>query len=79
MPFMSYGLAMSDFQPEDDLDRLFLRLPQIEPPPETITRILVEIGRLPRPATLPVPNLQDELADQSRDVLIVHNEMREPS
>lgn len=79
MGSMPYVLAIADFQPEDDLDKLFRRLPQIEPPHEAITQILSRIKRLPRPASLPPLNLQDALAGQSEDTLIVRNEMRDPS
>jgi len=79
MLFMPYVLTLSDLQPEDELDQLFQRLPEVEPPHEVITRMLSQIQRLPRPTALPSLSVQDGLAGQSEDTLIVHNEKRDPS
>lgn len=66
------------FQQEDDIDKLFNHLGQLETPGELIARILTHIRRLPRPSTLsslvPEPSGSEERAE-----LIVHNEWRDPS
>lgn len=61
-------------QTEDDVDRLFNHLDQLEPPDELIAHILAHVGRLPSSAAAshPVENEQDEQ-------LLVHNEWRDPS
>lgn len=79
MLFMPYVLTLSDLQPEDEIDQLFQRLPEVEPPREVITRMLSQIQRLPRPTALPSLSIQDGLAGQSEDTLIVRNEKRDPS
>lgn len=79
MRFIFHVLDIADFQPEDDLDRMFRRLPQIEAPRQVTAQILTQIKRLPRPASLPTLNSRDALAGQSEDTLIVRNEMRDPS
>jgi hypothetical protein len=76
MHSMPYSLAQAAFQPEDDVDRLFNRLNQLEPPGELVARILTHIGRLPGPSALPTsaPASGEECRHQ-----IVRNEWRDPS
>lgn len=82
MHFMPYRLAQANCQPEDDIDKLFSHLPQIEPSGELITRILSYVRKLPGPSALPLPAQQtwlDSPASEEQGTLVVHNEMREPS
>ncbi len=66
------------FQPEDDVDKLFNHLGQLETPGELIARILTHIGRLPR-TSMPSP-LVPELAGSEESVgLTVRNEWCDPS
>jgi hypothetical protein len=78
MSFMPSNLALVGFQPEDDIDKLFRQLPQIEPSGELIARILVHIRRLPGPLWQ-----QDQVAmpesEGRLDALVVRNETRDPS
>ncbi|MEO7020812.1 MAG: hypothetical protein ABI234_11730 [Ktedonobacteraceae bacterium] len=59
MQSLPYCLTQEMFHPEDDVDTLFQRLNQLEPPDDLVARILTDIGRLPRlfayPALLPDP------------------------
>ena len=77
MSFMPSNLALVGFQPEDDVDQLFHRLPQMEPSGELITRILAHIRRLPGPLWQ-----QDQLGSPEggeMDALVVRNEKHDPS
>ena len=77
MQFMLSRHTLTSFQPGDDIDKLFDRLLQIEPPGELISRILSHVGHLTTPSVPPVqPDTvtNDELGDP-----IVRNERREPS
>jgi len=76
MHSMSYNLARAVFQPEDDVDKLFNRLSQLEPPGELVARILTNIGRLPGPSALPssAPASGEECKHP-----VVRNEWRDPS
>lgn len=65
-------------QPEDDVDKLFNHLGQLEAPGELIARILAHIGRLPRPSAS--SSLVSELAGSEESAsLIVRNEWHDPS
>ncbi len=76
--FRFYSRGQVAFQPEDDVDKLFNRLGQLEPPGELVARILTHIGRLSGLST-PSP-LLPELAGSEEGVgLIVRNEGRDPS
>lgn len=82
MQYMPYSLVPATSQAEDDIDRLFARLPQVEPPGETVGRILRQIRRLPAPAVIRPPTWhigKESLAGTELDSLIVRNEKREPS
>lgn len=77
MSFMPANLVLVGFQPEDDIDKVFRRLPQVEPSGELVTRILTHIRHLPGPL-----QQQDHLESSRRegvDALIVRNEKRDPS
>lgn len=66
------------FQPEDDVDKLFNHLGQLEAPGELIVRILTHIGRLPRPSASSSP--ASELAGSEESAgLTVRNEWCDPS
>ena len=82
MQFMLSRLALAGFEPEDDIDKLFSRLPQIEPPGELIARILSHVQRLPAPSALP-PSAQKTCPEtpfvEGSDALVVHRENCEPS
>jgi hypothetical protein len=82
MQFMLSRLALAGFEPEDDIDKLFSRLPQIEPPGELIARILSHVQRLPTPSALPSSGQQrrpERPAIEGGDALIVRKENCEPS
>lgn len=82
MQFMLSRLALAGFEPEDDIDKLFNRLPQIEPPGELIARILSHVHRLPAPCALPLSGQQgcpETPAIEGGDALVVHKENCEPS
>jgi hypothetical protein len=72
----------ADFQSDDDIDRLFSRLLQIEPPGELIARILSQVGYLPESSAFP-PSIQQGgqnlPAGEGLDALVVRNETQEPS
>ncbi len=78
MSYMYHGLASAHFQAEDDLDRLFSRLAQVEPADEVIARILTRIRHLPAPVPT-VEYTRQGLAQVRSDALIVQNEKQEPS
>lgn len=58
---------------EDDIDKLFRNLEQVEPPPTVIERILSSVSQLPPPVlpvspgavppTVPVPHVSSEAID----------------
>lgn len=82
MQFMLSRLALAGFEPEDDIDTLFSRLPQIEPPGELIARILSHVQRFPAPSVQPLSGQQscpETPAIEGGDALIVHKENCEPS
>ena len=82
MRFTSYGFALADCQPEDDIDQIFSLLPQVEPPGELISRIIAHIGHLPLSSVGPWPRQHSEQNPPSEgglENLIVHNEKQEPS
>jgi len=70
-------LALSERQPEDDIEQLFHQLPQIEPPGELLARILAQVRSLPGP--LWSEDWQEIPHGASMDALIVRNEKRDPS
>jgi hypothetical protein len=63
-------------QSEDDIDRLFNHLGQLEPPNELVARILTHIGHLPE---LPTPSPSHPVSKREYETLVVHNEWRDPS
>lgn len=65
-------------QAEDDVDKLFNHLGQLEPPDELVARILTHIGRLPEPSMCPPSSLRPASGGE-HESLIVHNEWRDPS
>jgi hypothetical protein len=75
MQFISYGLSPAALQPEDDIDKLFTRLPQIEPPGELIARILSHVQQLREQSICPQP----APSEWDNEALVVRNELREPS
>lgn len=77
MPYMPSSPALVCFQPEDDIDSLFRRLPQIEPSGELIARILMHVRRLPGP--LSQREQQEPSESTGVNALVVHNEHRDPS
>ena len=56
---------------EDEIDDLFNRLDQLEPPPYLISHILTSVSLLPRPLSVPAPRLWSEL-----DGLVVQNDRK---
>jgi hypothetical protein len=77
MQFMLSRLTLAGSEPEDDLDKLFNKLSQIEPPGELIARILSHIRSLPAPSAR---QAQPETpAIEEADALVVRKEHCEPS
>lgn len=77
MSFMPPNLALVGFQTEDDIDRLFRQLPQLDPAGELIPRILAHIRHLPGPLWQQEPS---ELPrSEEVNVLVVRNEKYDPS
>ncbi|HLI68325.1 MAG TPA: hypothetical protein VKV19_01085 [Ktedonobacteraceae bacterium] len=68
--------APADYQPEDDIDKLFHRLSQLEPPGELTTRILARIKQLP---ASPAPMAQADEPVEDLDSLTTRNERQDPS
>lgn len=63
-------------QSEDDIDRLFNHLGQLEPPDELVAHILTHIGRLPSAST---STPLYPVSEQEHETLLIHNEWRDPS
>lgn len=76
MPYMPSKPALATFQPEDDVDKLFNQLFQIEPPDELIPRVLSRVRSLSGPLASPQ---QARQGTPAQDALVVHNEKRDPS
>ena len=74
----SYSRGQVAFQPEDDVDELFNRLEQLEPPGELVARILTHIGRLSR-SSMHTPLLPERTGSEESQGLIVRNEWRDPA
>jgi len=82
MRCIPYSLAPANWQPEDDIDKLFTSLPQVEPPDELIARILSHVQHLTEPSvyfSVTQPFRSDTQMDQEGQALVIHNEQREPS
>lgn len=76
MPDPQRSSAARPSEPGDDIDKLFSRLEQLEPPTDLLERILNSIPqRSPRPAK-PEPIWDN---DSHLDGLVVRNENKEPS
>lgn len=57
--------ALTCFEPEDDVDRLFKQLPRIEPSREVIADILQHIRSLPAPSALARCTLEVRTLEES--------------
>ncbi len=68
------SLFADDALPKDELDNLFEKLQQIEPPPSLVARILTSISQLPQY----LPSVPSVLWDKL-DGMVVRNDEREPS
>ena len=68
----------SNDPPKDDIDKLFDKLQQIEPPPYLISRILSRLPRKPRanPPSDALPHEDDPW--KGLDGLVIRNEKRQP-
>lgn len=77
MQFMSTRSTQTHFQPEDDIDKLFNRLSQLEPSGELISRILSRVRHVSAPFAQPACSTAPESEEPGGP--IVHNERREPS
>jgi hypothetical protein len=56
--------ALGELTPEDDIDRLFEKLPKLEPPGDVVKQIMARIKRLPAPLSLPQPEPASEKKQQ---------------
>ena len=75
--FMQYARHIyraEDTLPNDEIDDLFGKLQQIQPPPSLIQRILTSVTKLPKPQPVEQNSEIDEL-----DTLVVRKEMLPPS
>lgn len=66
---------------DDEIDRLFMQLEQIAPPPELIENILASVARLPLPQLLSEgPDTEElERLDPDSDGPLVRNPHLQPS
>jgi hypothetical protein len=48
-----------DSMSDDDIDRIFSHLEQLEPPPETIARVMNAVSRLPLPQYISSPLFEE--------------------
>ena len=68
----------SDDLPKDDVDKIFDKLQQLEPPPYLIARILSRLPRKPS-ANLPSePNRSEADPWKELDGLVIRNDKRRP-
>ncbi len=74
MNYPLHALFADDIAPDDEIDNLFSRLQQIEPPPTLVDTILASITHLSRQTQLPPSNLWESVKE-----LVVHYEHKEPS
>jgi len=82
MRCIPHSLASANGQPEDDIDKLFTNLPQVEPPDELIARILSHVQHLTEPSvysSVTQSFRSDMQIDREDQALVIHNEQREPS
>jgi hypothetical protein len=63
----------------DELDELFERLPQIQPPPSLIDQILTSVGRLPRPPLNKSGEAKIADEEDGMDSLVKRNDHLPPS
>lgn len=77
MQFISSHSMQARFQPEDDIDKLFNRLSQLEPPDELISHILSRVQHLPTPLSRQMHSVVP--GSEELDSLVVRNERRDPS
>jgi len=77
MLFLPSSPILAGRQPEDEVDKLFHQLPQIEPSGELIARILSRVRSLPGPLWQPERLAPSEY--MGSDTLIVRNEKHDPS
>jgi hypothetical protein len=64
--------TLVEYQPEDDIDVLFYRLPRLEPSSELIARILTQVWQVPGPFWQPGQPGQSMRTE--RDALMALNE-----
>lgn len=77
MFWLSSSPSPAGFHPEDEVDRMFYHLPQIEPSGDLIARILTRVRQLPGPLW---QQNEWQLPESSGiDALVVRNEKRDPS
>jgi hypothetical protein len=79
MAFIPAHSALVGFQPGDDIDVLFDRLPQIEPSGEVVTRLLAHIQRIPGPLWQQETLAKPEAGLGHVDISVVRSERRDPS
>ena len=63
-----------DTLPNDEIDDLFKKLHQIQPPPSLIQRILTSVSKLPKPQLVEQNSEMHDL-----DTLVVKKDMLPPS
>ena len=77
MQFLLSRPTLAHFQPEDDIDKLFNRLSQLEPSGELISRILSHVRHVSAP--FPSQSRTEMPGSEGLDSLVVRNEKRDPS
>ncbi len=70
---MIFADTVEDMSPEDEIDELFSRLLQIEPPATLVDDILASV------AQLPLPQEMQSMTWDDVEGLVVHNKAQQPS
>lgn len=75
--FLANGSKPND--ESDELDELFGRLPQIQPPPSLIEEILTSVGQIPRPLLKKPGEAKKVDEEDGMDSLVKRNDYLPPS
>lgn len=74
MQYARHVYRAEDTLPNDEIDDLFKKLQQVQPPPSLIQRILTSVTKLPKPQPVEQNSEIHEL-----DTLVVKKDMLPPS
>ena len=81
MQLYPYYLVSASLQSEDDIDRLFSKLPELQPSGDLVARILSRVRAVPASSTHAPASQPDwlDLLLESGNGLIARKEKQEPS